>query len=166
MVEHNLKIHADNPVGTVLATISLEACKNYIMYAANEIELDEDSKLEYCKTWLYKHRLTIMEEGVLKFNFPTLPRLLIEILFNFLQTSTDINSIHCRTPSVNGFMFEAEFFECCKGELTVSFYTMDNDKPVTLSFTVLQARRRLTTMHKNMLYELRVLYPTIDGVGY
>ena len=64
-VEHNLKIHADNPVGAVLATISLEACKNYIVYAANEIELDEDSKLEYCKTWLYKHRLTVMEEGQL-----------------------------------------------------------------------------------------------------
>ena len=63
-------------------------------------------------------------------------------------------------------MFEAEFFECCKGELTVSSCTMDNDKPVTLSFIVLQAQRQLTTMHKNMLYELRVLYPTIDGVGY
>ena len=92
-VEHNLKIHADNPVGAVLATISLEACKNYIVYAANEIQLDENSKLEYCKTWLYKHKLTIMEEGVLKFNFPTLPRLLIQILFNLLQTSTDINAL-------------------------------------------------------------------------
>ena len=46
---------------------------------------------------------------------------------------------------------------------------MDNDKPVTLSFTVLRVELpegRLRTMHKNTLYELRVLHPTIDGVGY
>ena len=64
---------------------------------------------------------------------------------------------------------EAEFFECCKGRLTVSSCTMDNDNPVTLSFNILRVERpegRLTTMHTNMLYELRVFHPTIDGVGY
>ena len=80
-VEHNLKIRADNPVAAVLTTISLQACKKYVVYAANQIELDENSKVEYCKTWLYKHRLTIMEEGILRFNFPILLRLLIEIVF-------------------------------------------------------------------------------------
>ena len=41
----------------------------YIVYAANEIKLDEISKVEYSKAWLFQHRLTLIGEDVLKFKF-------------------------------------------------------------------------------------------------
>ena len=139
-VEHNLKIHNENPIKAVLTTESLRSCDKYIMYAANEIELDDKLKVEYTSSWLCEQRVMLMENNILKFNFPTLPRLLMGILFKVLQSNSNINSIRCRSESVNGFMFEAEFFEGCKHGLIVSSCSVDSNKTATLSFTISACR--------------------------
>ena len=82
-----------NPVSAVLMTESLTSCDKYIVYAANKIKLDDKCRIEYTDTWLHEHRVMVMEKDFLRFNFPTLPRLLITILFKILKSHVNIDSI-------------------------------------------------------------------------
>ena len=75
------------------------------MYAGNEIELDDKLKVEYSEIQLSDIVQTV--------------------------SNSNINSISCRSESVNGFMFEAEFFESCKHGLIESSSWI-----ATLSFTI------------------------------
>ena len=149
----------------------MTSCDKYIVYAANKIKLDDKCRIEYTDTWLHEHRVMVMEKDFLRFNFPMLPRLLITILFKILKSHVNIDSIRTRSQSVNGFMFEAQFFENCKKGLIVSSCSVDsgrNNNATTLSFAVSHITQPvgcLAQMRKNELYELRVLHPVIDGVG-
>ena len=81
------------------------------------------------------HQVMILENGILRLNFPTLPKILIKVLEETLNTQVDIERVREKESSVNGFLFEAKFFTFAdNSEILVTYKGFSENLQYCLSF--------------------------------
>ena len=113
----------------------------------------------------------------LKWNFPTLPHLLLEIINNFCKRgggTSEIKQLCREQPSLNGIYFEQCFFEYHKSiplQCSCVEAICDNvGDAQSIKFddykAVLSQGRTDHEMQANILYQLRVCHEIIDGVAF
>lgn len=85
-------------------------CKKYCGLAVWEIQLTNKEVVCYHKTWPSQHNLMILKDNILRMNFPTLIPILLAVLNKTFPSIADFEMVCKKEQSVNGFMYEAEFF--------------------------------------------------------
>ena len=164
-VENNL--HFGDSTQLVLDLDRFRACKKYCGLALWEIQLTSKEVHDYHTTWLSQHNVLILKDNVLRMNFPMLIPLLLTVLNKMFPSITDFDKVRKKEQSVNGFMFEAEFFATKQLDFAYKKYNVGNN--IELSLDVVHVEdcfSKITLMHQGILYALRSGHPVIDGVGF
>ena len=171
-VVNNLKLFDTNTPQAIMVLNSLTSCKKYFEYAVGEIPLSEKECDDYAVTWLSKQRVMLLKDSLtLKLNFPTLLPVMYKILACILNNAPNIEEIRKKEDAVNGFLFEAEFFNSFTNNsdfVVTSSSVTDRNVSCCLSFTVLFVDKLtpdLTQLQTGILYELRTRHPALDAVG-
>jgi len=107
-VENNLQFGDSTQV--ILNLHCFHDCKKYCGLALWEIQLTSEEVVDSHKTRLSQHNVLILKDNVLRMNFPTLIPMLLTILNKTFPSITDFETVRKKEQSVNGFMYEANFF--------------------------------------------------------
>ena len=106
----------------------------------------------------------------MKWNFPVMGEIYIQILEEYVTSSTveNLKDQCSKVPSFAGFWYESLFFMHHKQQKTSGLTICCNTKK-TLQFCiegVLQQETVDAIVQRNMLYELRTSHPIVDALGY
>ena len=121
-VINNLKLYDRNTPEAIIILNSLTSCKKFFEYAVGDIPLTEKDCDDYATTWLNKQRVMVLKGSCspsLKINFPTLLPVMYRVLACILNSAPDIQEIRQKEDTVNGFLFEAEFFNTFNNKQTL-----------------------------------------------
>lgn len=170
LVVNNLKLFDRNTPQAimVLSMNSLTSCRKFFEIATSEKDCDD-----YADTWLNKQRVMLLKGNLtLKLNFPTLLPVMYKILACILNNTPYIEEIRKKEDAVNGFLFEAEFFNSFTNNsdfVVISSFVTNSNASCCLNFTVLFVEKLtpgLTQLQTGILYELRTRHSALDAVGF
>ena len=192
-------LHIGEDLAQHLEKVHIFDCVEMINMSLKELKFDEQDKKKFDQSWIRKEFLAEMEkvEGspsddtttsnsntpktwwTLKWNFPTLPHLLLEIINNFCKKGDGNREIQqlCREqPSLNGIYFELCFFEYHRHQgvslqcSCVKAICDNVGEAQSIKFDtckgVLSQGRTDHEMEAGVLYQLRLCHETIDGVAF
>lgn len=194
----NLNIDSQNEhLAQHLEKADIFDCLETIKMSLQELKFNEKDKKNFDESWICKESLAVMEkvEGTpsddtttsnsdtpetwwtLKWNFPTLPHLLLEVIDKFCKKGDGNREIQqlCREqPSLNGIYFEQCFFDYHKGVSLqcscVEAICENVGEAQSIKFDaykgVLSQGRTDHEMQADILYQLRLCHETIDGVAF
>ena len=179
-------------------------CRLFAYYAIREDSLTGTEIAKYEHTWLRKYNLTVLDKvpfkevtedskddsedvpevkeiiknnakkQILRWNFPIMGTLFIEILTNFVTQSIPECVAKCcdNVPSFAGFWYEVLFFKHHQGSQTTIIvdYTDLNSNKGSLQLDVggvakLNPQWSESEPKPNVLFELRANHPIVDAVG-
>ena len=169
-LSQNLKFEGET-IKKFLLDKKLKSCLNFVYCALYGEELDEEVESAYRDSWLNENNVMILDNKKLQLNFPAFGPLMIQALRNCLvENSSIMETLITKEASVRGFVFEAQFFQCCEkeGKLCLSCVSVTNQKKIDVSLLIssvgnLQFYRNSLTV--NALYEMSSCYPLLDFVG-
>lgn len=176
--------------------VEMLECADFIYLANRQDKLHPDQQSQYEKSWLHQHMLTVLDRTpdlvvledqdetdgdkidlckdsypVLRWNFPILGKIFLDILRNFIKerTKNDLMSYCDKVSTFAGCWYECMFFSLLKdfSFIKVLCAGREGKEPteITLKFNDVSAMDINTTISKHVIYEMRAYYPIVDAVG-
>ena len=106
---------------------------------------------------------------IIKWNFPVMAKLYIQILEEYVTSSTveDLKGRCSKVPSFAGFWYESLFFTHHKQRMSSFTICCNANTKLRLCIEkVLQQETVDATIQQNTLYELRTSHPIVNALGY
>ena len=168
-VNNNLPNH-----GT-LKTIYTERLKStdyFFEKAVNQEVLQDWELTDFLRSWVYKHHVCyIVEQNpcIIRLNFPLLPTILHKELLEISQSQSQQKSVILKDPTVQGIIFEYNFFHYFQNTAALTVYTNGSKQIKNFQCMCNTAYHdrgiKLERLTKGVIYQLRFGHPVIDGVG-
>ena len=119
-------------------------------------------------------KVLLNSKVLLRWNFPTMRKVYINLLDNFIQNCTldQVISMCDKESSFCGFWYESEFFRHYSGgsSILVKYITpIQSERPTSLQLqicNIVEIIETDTQLITGSLYEMRARYPIVDAVGY